>query len=78
MTNSPSLSRREFLTSAAASAASAVPLTAALQPPVGRIDCQSHLFCPEVVALMDQAVGAGWGAVSSVRSRAGVDQCPFS
>src|SRR5687767_7117803 len=61
-TESPSLSRREFLAAAAVSAASTVPLAAAgaagrppaVQPPNGRIDCQSHLFCPDVVALMEK------------------------
>ena len=58
----PSLSRRDFLTTAAISAASSVPLAAAgqaaqpsaVQSPEGRIDCQSHLFCPEVIALMER------------------------
>ena len=54
------LSRREFLaTAVAASATSAFPLSAATPAtprslPTGRIDCQSHLFCPEVVALMEK------------------------
>ena len=57
-----SLSRREFLGTAAATAASTLQLSAhdtagaspALRPPGGRIDCQSHLFCPDVVALMEK------------------------
>ena len=62
-TNASFLSRREFLATAtaAASAASALPLSAAdsvqstlaVLPPGGRIDCQSHLFCPQVVELME-------------------------
>lgn len=57
-TNPRSFSRREFLaTTVAASAVGSLPLSAAERgtsavPPAGRIDCQSHLFCPEVVALM--------------------------
>lgn len=62
-THADSLSRREFLaTAVAASAASSVRLSAddaavassAVQPRGGRIDCQSHLFCPDVVALMEK------------------------
>ena len=55
------VSRREFLAvTAAASAASALQRSAAAEgspaflPPSGRIDCQSHLFCPDVVALMER------------------------
>jgi len=54
------LSRRKFLVStAAASAVSALsrsPLPAAdgARISTGRIDCQSHLFSPEVVALMEK------------------------
>ena len=48
----PSLNRREFLTVAAAAAASKPHLGEAA--PGGRIDCQSHLFCPQVVALMER------------------------
>ena len=54
------LNRREFLaTTVAASALSTVKLTAAgaagsPSAAAGRIDCQSHLFCPEVVALMEK------------------------
>lgn len=61
-TDASSLSRRDFLAAAtaAASAASALRLSAAeaaqgppaVPPPAGRIDCQSHLFCPQVVELM--------------------------
>lgn len=62
MTNSTSaLSRREFIAAAtAASAFSSLPATAAgatsssAPPKLDRIDCQSHLFCPEVVALMEK------------------------
>jgi predicted TIM-barrel fold metal-dependent hydrolase len=62
-TKKPSLSRREFLaTATAASVASTsylleageVPVSRAVLPPGGRIDCQSHLFCPQVVALMER------------------------
>jgi predicted TIM-barrel fold metal-dependent hydrolase len=45
----PSLNRREFLTAAAV-----VPASLTVLPPGGRIDCQSHLFCPQVVALMER------------------------
>ncbi len=55
------LSRREFIAAAtAASALSSLPATAAGAasssewPKLDRIDCQSHLFCPEVVALMEK------------------------
>lgn len=61
---SASLNRREFLATAAvaASAASSPPLSAGgateraapRQAAGGRIDCQSHLFCPEIVALMEK------------------------
>ncbi len=55
-TNPAALSRREFL--ATAVAASTLPALAAAAPAgapaAGRIDCQSHLFCPEVVALMEK------------------------
>jgi predicted TIM-barrel fold metal-dependent hydrolase len=53
------LSRRDFIAAAmAASAVSALPGSAASSAPAvttagGRIDCQSHLFCPEVVTLME-------------------------
>lgn len=56
-TNASFLSRREFLATAtaAASAPSALQLGGAdsVQPPGGRIDCQSHLFCPQLVELME-------------------------
>lgn len=60
-TKTPPLSRREFLAAATAAAAAkpylseagAVPASPAVLPP-GRIDCQSHLFCPQVVALMER------------------------
>ena len=50
------LNRRTFL-AAAGSALAAVPLAAAEHPPAARmtsglIDCQSHLFFPEVIELM--------------------------
>lgn len=51
------LSRRDFLArTAAASAlgALAVPAATVPTPAAGRIDCQSHLFCPELVALMEK------------------------
>lgn len=57
--NSTHLNRRDFIAAAvAASAASALPGSAALSSPAapiagGRIDCQSHLFCPEVVKRME-------------------------
>jgi predicted TIM-barrel fold metal-dependent hydrolase len=60
-TKRPSLNRREFLSAAAAAAATpylsepgAVPALPAVLPPGGRIDCQSHLFCPQAVALMER------------------------
>ena len=63
-TKRSSVSRREFLSTATAgaSAASSLQLSAAgaetalptVLPPAGRIDCQSHLFCPQVVALMEE------------------------
>jgi predicted TIM-barrel fold metal-dependent hydrolase len=62
-TKPSSPTRREFLaTAVAASAASTLQLSAAgaaaaspaVLPPAGRIDCQSHLFCPDVVALMEK------------------------
>lgn len=49
------LTRRQFLAATAASAA--LPAVAAAQSPVTgrtRIDCQSHLFCPELVAFMEK------------------------
>lgn len=53
-------SRRKFIAQAtAASAVAALGARAAVaadapSPSSGRIDCQSHLFCPEVVALMEK------------------------
>ena len=56
--SSARVSRRRFLAqTAAASAIAALPGTRAAdsgRPTAGRIDCQSHLFCPEVVALMEK------------------------
>jgi len=65
MTTTPSsLSRREFLATATAatSAASSLQLDAAdtgttspaILSPTALIDCQSHLFCPELVELMER------------------------
>ena len=60
-THSAHVSRRKFITQT--TAASAIAGLAdgsrarAAEPrtiPAGRIDCQSHLFCPEVVALMEK------------------------
>lgn len=63
-TKRPSLNRREFLAAAAAAAAKprraearAVQASPAVLPRGGRIDCQSHLFCPQVVALMERRTG---------------------
>jgi len=59
-TNPAHVSRRDFITTAvAASAASSVRVSAASPAQMatttgGRIDCQSHLFCPEVVKLMER------------------------
>jgi len=60
---SSSFTRREFLGAASAvaagastrhlSAAGEIQGTAAARAPAGRIDCQSHLFCPQLVALME-------------------------
>ena len=53
----PALSRREFLASAGVASALALhPARAATDARVtsGRIDCQSHLFCPEIIALMEK------------------------
>ena len=50
-------SRRRFLaqtTAASAIAALGSPGAAATATPGGRIDCQSHLFCAEVVTLMEK------------------------
>src|SRR5947207_2177476 len=50
-TNTPaSIPRRDFLGSAAAFARRAAGAAGGSQ----RIDCQSHLFCPELVALMEK------------------------
>ena len=61
MATSSSLNRREFLartTAAAAVTTIAASSHAATRSSVGlageRIDCQSHLFCPELVALMEK------------------------
>src|SRR3954470_9795012 len=55
-TPAASIPRREFLGSAAALALGAgIPVRAAVGPSnTLRIDCQSHLFCPELVALMEK------------------------
>ena len=54
-----SVTRRRFIAcSAGASAAAALAVRSARgaqkTPTGGKIDCQSHLFCPEVVALMEK------------------------
>jgi predicted TIM-barrel fold metal-dependent hydrolase len=51
-----SIPRREFLGSAATLALGAGLKAKAAESPAGavRIDCQSHLFCPEMVALMEK------------------------
>src|SRR5262245_15417187 len=55
-----SSTRRQFLadSSVALSAAAAVTADASAapseQPPIRCIDCQSHLFCPEIVAMMER------------------------
>lgn len=58
---SNSVSRRRFLAHATAASAiaalgrqSRVSAAETRTPAAGRIDCQSHLFCPEVVALMEK------------------------
>ena len=60
-TDATRVSRRRFIaqTTAASAIATVVqgsPARAAdtRTPPAGRIDCQSHLFCPEVVTLMEK------------------------
>ena len=57
-TRSPAVSRRQFLsaTSLAVAATKFAPaeIAAAATRTPPRIDCQSHLFCPEIVALMEQ------------------------
>lgn len=56
----PALSRREFVTGTAAVSLATLLRTEAATPSMNplnsatRIDCQSHLFCPELVALMSQ------------------------
>ena len=58
--NSPLYNRREFLAQTTlASAVSALGVTTArgataAPPPTGLIDCQSHLFCAELVTLMEK------------------------
>ncbi|MBI2825206.1 MAG: amidohydrolase [Planctomycetia bacterium] len=59
MTELSSVTRRRFLESGAAvSAAAAVATAVAAEPTEPKkprvIDCQSHLFCPEIVALMER------------------------
>ena len=59
MKNSALYNRRKFLAQTTlASAASALGVTtargASAVPPTGLIDCQSHLFCPELVTLMEK------------------------
>ena len=62
MIDAAPVSRRRFLaqtTAASAIAALAAPTCGSAAEPAassasGRIDCQSHLFCPEVVALMER------------------------
>lgn len=46
------MNRREFLSSSAGglAAASAAPL----RRPSGAVDCQSHLYCPEIVSLLER------------------------
>jgi len=55
---SRAVSRRRFLTDAGAAlgapAMAAAGTAAAAAPRGGLIDCQSHLFCPEIVALMER------------------------
>ena len=50
------VSRRRFLaqTTAASAIVALRPGASAATPAAGRIDCQSHLFCSEVVALMEK------------------------
>jgi predicted TIM-barrel fold metal-dependent hydrolase len=54
------VSRRRFIAQTTAASAivalteSSRAAAAKTQTPAGRIDCQSHLFCPEVVALMEK------------------------
>ncbi|MBL9202493.1 MAG: amidohydrolase [Opitutaceae bacterium] len=46
------LTRREFI--AASAAAATVPSVAAASAAAGRIDCQSHLFVPDLLTLMER------------------------
>ena len=46
------LTRREFI--AASAAAATVPSVAAASATAGRIDCQSHLFVPDLLTLMEK------------------------
>jgi predicted TIM-barrel fold metal-dependent hydrolase len=47
--------RRAFLATAGGALAAALPAeTLAADSVAGKIDCQSHLFCPEIVALMEK------------------------
>ena len=49
------MNRRSFITrTAAATAVSTIGLHAAAGPAAGRIDCQSHLFVPELLTLMEK------------------------
>jgi len=49
------MNRRSFITrTAAATAVSTIGLHAAAGPGAGRIDCQSHLFVPELLTLMEK------------------------
>ena len=58
----PFFSRREFLACTAtasvatvlASHAATAPMTTPSSTRYERIDCQSHLFCPELVGIMEQ------------------------
>lgn len=50
----PRFTRRQFLAAGAAAAAAPSLASAAAAAPAGRIDCQSHLFVPEVLTLMEK------------------------
>jgi predicted TIM-barrel fold metal-dependent hydrolase len=52
--NSRSLNRRQFLSATGLALAHAPELSAQVLPEAVRIDCQSHLFCPDLVALMEK------------------------